>query len=236
MKIRSKGKAPINYYTNGYNSFDEFSDIHHANTKIHVKFIGDEELISDRNENRKQCHLLLQNKMIIDGYDYLEFGTYEGWGARLWIDKVKQVYGFDSFTGLPDQWVRGFNIEAIDKHYWTVGEIGEYSGNGKVPQVDGIIFIEGLFQDTLYDFLKTYKNTNKIIHIDSDLFSSALFILTTIHPYLLNDDIIIFDEFPDRLNEFAAFNYYLMSYYMKDKLELIVYGHEVYIFKIKDVK
>ena len=54
-----------------------------------------------------------------------------------------------------------------------------------------------------------------VLNIDSDLYSSALYALTSMHPLLRSGDYVYFDEFFDPLNEFSAFNDYIRSYNTK---------------------
>ena len=80
---------------------------------------------------------------------------------------------------------------------------------------------KGLFQDTLPDALDVAFPAGReaerplLINIDSDLYSSALFALTSMHPLLRAGDHVYFDEFFDALNEFAAFNDYIRAYNAK---------------------
>lgn len=82
-----------------------------------------------------------------------------------------------------------------------------------------IIFFKGLFQDTLPDFLSTFNRKNTlVIHIDADLYSSTLFVLTSLYPYLRNKDIIMFDDFLDPLGEFRAFDDYSKAFRVQPKI------------------
>jgi hypothetical protein len=54
-----------------------------------------------------------------------------------------------------------------------------------------------------------------IIHFDADLFSSTLYGLTQLHPYLKPGDILMFDEFNVPAHEFRAFTAYVDSHYVK---------------------
>jgi len=140
--------------------------------------------------------------------DYLEFGVAKGLSFQWWITKNKnpdsRFYGFDTFEGLPEKW-------------------GTYSKGAMsfgVPELNDQRheFFKGLFQQTLFDFLENRKlnDTNrKIIHLDADLFSSTLFVLTTLHRYLKRDDILIFDEFNVPNHEFLAFDQYVKSFYVE---------------------
>ena len=134
--------------------------------------------------------------------DYLEFGVYKGDSIREWIglnqDAGSMFFGFDTFTGLPDDWT------------YTVKK-GEFDLGGDPPTINDrrVILVKGLFQDTLRPFLKDYvRRYRMVIHLDADLFSSTLYVLSQLD-YLLNEgDILMFDEFSSITGEFKAFSVY----------------------------
>lgn len=153
------------------------------------------------------------NKNIIgdETVDYFEFGVYKGNSINWWLNSRKNVndnfYGFDTFEGLPE------DFGSIKK--------GGYSANNIIPETNNskCKFIKGLFQETLFPFLKDYENKNrKVIHIDCDLYSSTLYVLTTIGHYLRPGDIIIFDEFVTPSQEFKAFHDFSTTFYMEFEL------------------
>jgi len=152
-------------------------------------------------------HVLHTENLKDSAIDYVEFGVAKGISFKWWLDHNKnsqsQFFGFDTFEGLPEKW----------------GTFAKGSMSFGVPELndDRHEFFKGLFQHTLVDFLKQGKlNTGnrKIIHLDADLFSSTLFVLTTMHPYLRKDDIILFDEFNVPNHEFLAFEQYTTSFYV----------------------
>ena len=65
-----------------------------------------------------------------------------------------------------------------------------------------------------------------VVHIDADLYSSTLFVLLSMHYYLKEGDMIIFDDFLDPLGEFMAFTNYCQAFKVKPKLiSAVKYGN-----------
>ena len=100
--------------------------------------------------------------------DYLEFGVHEGHSILHFAEQNKSAdsrfFGFDCFTGLPEDWSADF------KH-------GCFDTGGRPPDTadSRIDFVAGMFQDTLPKFLATFKTDKQVVvHIDCDLYSSAL--------------------------------------------------------------
>ena len=184
---------------------------------------------------------VLNNSIIqayYNGY-WLEFGIHEGEtiiytaGGKLGIPGFK-IYGFDSFEGLPEDWI-GDNVK------------GTFDLNGKIPnhllQYPNIDIIKGWFDKSLPKFIKE-QNINKIsfLNIDSDLYSSANTILTLLTPYFKGECIIHFDEFcnyPGAENgEYKAFSEFLHK--NKHNIETceslgigMPYGYSVAAFKLR---
>jgi O-methyltransferase len=139
---------------------------------------------------------------------YFEFGVASGVSFSWWLNENKNpnslFWGFDTFEGLPEDW-----------HFHKKG-----SFNHDVPTIEDARgkFVKGLFQDTLFDFLAKYPSDNqatRVLHLDADLYSSTLFALTMLAPYLKNGDILFFDEFNIPNHEFAAWSDFVRSYYIK---------------------
>ncbi|HEY6437765.1 MAG TPA: TylF/MycF/NovP-related O-methyltransferase [Ignavibacteriaceae bacterium] len=159
-------------------------------------------------DDRFKLHQFLIDKEINDlAIDYLEFGVATGIAFKWWVEKNKnpatRFFGFDVFTGLPE------DFGVMKKHH--------YDTEGTTPKIDDtrVSFIKGLFQDSLPGFLENYKsNKRKVIHMDADLYSSTLFVLTRLLPILKKDDIIIFDEFGVPTHEFKAFTEIVSAYKM----------------------
>jgi O-methyltransferase len=142
---------------------------------------------------------------------YLEFGVAGGqsfeWWVKNQINGDSKFYGFDTFEGLPEKWG---HLEA-----------GSMTAYGLFPTIQDarISFIKGLFQTTLPSFLKSNDFTTRtVIHMDADLYTSTLYVLTSIAPHLKAGDIIFFDEFLVPSHEFLAWKNFTDSYYIKTEM------------------
>ncbi len=162
----------------------------------------------DYNQRQKLYQFVIDNEIKGDEIDYFEFGVAKGHSFRWWVDSVKHesssFYGFDTFTGLPEDW-GGFKK-------------GDMSNGNEPPKIDDSRhkFYQGIFQDTLCDFLESYQvRKKKVIHLDADLYSATLFVLASMTPYLKKGDILLFDEFNVPLHEFKAFTEWADSFYVK---------------------
>ena len=138
--------------------------------------------------------------------DYLEFGVHEGHSILYWAKSngagESRFFGFDTFGGLPEDW---------NKDYPR----GRFDTGGRTPETSDrrVSFIRGLFQESLSVFLKTFEARSPlVINIDCDLYSSTLYCLTRLDPFIAPGTILIFDEFGDVLHEFRAFHDYLSAY------------------------
>lgn len=163
------------------------------------------------NDRFKLHEYVINEEIKNDDFDYLEFGVAEGVAFKWWINKMKnpkcKFYGFDVFTGLPED--------------FGVMKKNDYDTKGNTPQIDDnrFQFISGMFQDSLPTFLKSFNSSRrKVIHMDADLYTSTLYVLTSIYPILKKNDIIIFDEFGVPTHEFKAFTEIVNSYKLKFKI------------------
>jgi len=148
-----------------------------------------------------------QEGLHLQPMDYFEFGVAGGYSFRWWLEKncdeASRFYGFDTFEGLPEKW------GAFEK-----GSMA-YTMDSLQISDSRASFYKGLFQHTLVPFLDRYDNRNrKLVHIDSDLFSSALFTMTQLYRFLRPGDILLFDEFAVPQHEFLAFKIFTESFYI----------------------
>ena len=157
-------------------------------------------------------YVLTTQQLEHQAIDYLELGVCGGQSFQWWAAANKHAdsrfYGFDTFEGLPEKW--GAFFKKGDMY-------------AEVPELEDTRteFIKGLFQETLVPFLQTHPLTNgkrKVIHLDADLFSSTLFSLATLYPYLKKNDILFFDEFNVPNHEFYALKIFTEAFYIQTEL------------------
>lgn len=93
----------------------------------------------------------------------------------------RQVYGFDSFEGLPEDWRSGYLK-------------GRFAG--ELPPVPAnVTLIKGWFNETLPDFLAGHPDKVSLLHVDCDLYSSTKCILDLLTDRIGSGTVIVFDEF-----------------------------------------
>lgn len=151
-------------------------------------------------------YVIAQEKL--DGpINYLEFGVSKGYSFRWWMAKLQhpenRFYGFDTFSGLPED--------------WGPYKKGDMNNGNHPPVIDDTrhTFYQGLFQQTLIPFLANYSpDKRQIIHMDADLYSATLYVLTLMTPYIKKGDIIFFDEFNVPMHEFKAFKEWTEAFYI----------------------
>lgn len=166
---------------------------------------------------------VIEEQQLQTAINYLEFGVANGESFNWWMTQntnpESRFYGFDTFTGLPE-------------------DFGPYKkghfNSGKIPAIKDARgkFYQGLFQQTLPGFLKSFDNSKKtVVMLDADIYTATLFTLTSLAPYLKKGDIILFDEFVVPTHEFMAYQQFIDSYYFK--LELIGVANNYYFAAFK---
>lgn len=136
---------------------------------------------------------------------WLEFGVWMGRSLNalsrrsIELGRSRKVYGFDSFKGLPETWRNNKSGAVLGDEWakrWTMK--GAFNLGGQPPEyfVDqrGADFVVGWFNESLPPFLAREAGPVTLVHIDSDLYSSAALVLRLIAPRLRSGTILIFDE------------------------------------------
>ena len=82
---------------------------------------------------------------------------------------------------------------------------GRFDVGGATPQIDDerVTFVKGWFQNALPGLLNGFTPRSRlVVHNDSDLYSSTLFALVSLHTILVAGTVIIFDEYTMPTHEF----------------------------------
>jgi hypothetical protein len=144
-----------------------------------------------------RAHALEQAR--VDGL-VLEFGVFDGRSLRQIATACapREAHGFDSFEGLPEDWT----------HFQKKGR---FSLQGEPPLFDApnVRLHKGWFETTLPPFLAAHAGPVRLLHIDCDLYSSTVTVLTQLRDRIVPGTVIVFDEYLNypgwREHEFRAF-------------------------------
>lgn len=156
-----------------------------------AEFIEEHMLYAQSFETREGLYKFVLDRVPKEGL-ILEFGVHNGNSINA-IAKMtnKSVHGFDSFEGLPDDGV--IPTEGDGGAKWFVGKMGE---EGRMPKVkDNVVLHKGWFDEVLPKFYQDHDEKVSLIHIDSDIYSSAMTVLENSADRLVEGTCIIFDEY-----------------------------------------
>lgn len=150
-------------------------------------------------QNMQNCILFDDEKTKMEMYQYAidqisvdgmvaEFGVHKGYS----IEKIamllphKTIYGFDSFTGLQEDWTG-----------WAFPK-GGFNLDGQLPNIKttNVEFVKGYFDETLENWLKDKKEPFAFINIDCDTYNATKAVLDNIGPSrIIPGTVILFDEY-----------------------------------------
>jgi hypothetical protein len=128
---------------------------------------------------------------------WLEFGVFMGgtlnataeFRERYCGEDSGPVYGFDTFTGLPEAWTEDF-------------EQGAFSLQGELPPVRANVqLVKGLFSETLPTWTQEIRHKFggtlppiTYLHVDCDLYQGARDIFSSLGSFIAPGCVLIFDE------------------------------------------
>jgi hypothetical protein len=154
----------------------------------------------------------------------LEFGVFTGTTLKIIAARRNGggVYGFDSFAGLPENWRTGFDSGAF--------------GVDGPPEVAGAELVVGLFDDTLPGFLAAHPGSVDLLHVDADLYSSAVTVLEHVGPRLRPGSVLVFDEFFNypgwEQHEARAWQEYVAAHDVRFRFEAYTFDNEQVVVRI----
>ena len=137
-------------------------------------------------DHREMEYRFCMQNIQFDNGLFLEFGVYNGSSINI-LSKLrpnKIFHGFDTFTGLPEDWDLG-DKKIKAGHFYLE----------KMPSVEkNVILHKGLFEDTIPKWQKQYREKISFINIDCDLYSSTKTVLERLNSQIVKDTIIRFDD------------------------------------------
>jgi len=156
---------------------------------------------------------------------WLEFGVFTGRSIEQLSRKApKEIFGFDSFEGLPEYWDKNnpkgcYGLGGKIPPGYIIGENHSMFSNNHPqnwkPWPENVKLIKGLFEDTLPKFLKENNENVAFVHIDGDLYSSAKTVFDHLRQRFQRGTIILFDELLDydqyKEHEIKAFAEFLIN-------------------------
>jgi predicted O-methyltransferase YrrM len=114
---------------------------------------------------------------------YCEFGVFTGTTINFIADEVpdRQIHGFDSFEGLPEDWRDGFS-----KGFFKLDKLPKVRRN--------VILHKGWFDQTVPVFKAQYPKMMAFMHMDADLYSSTKTVFDVLGDRIAPGTVIQFDE------------------------------------------
>lgn len=167
-------------------------------TNINIEFFHNAHNTStvDKRESLRKQHMqhVLDNNQMIHG-EILEFGVFKGKSLRQLSEHFNNqiVYGFDSFEGLPEDWI-------MTSKEQTKGKIKHKKGHFDTTHIkynfkENVKLVKGFYDTSLPSWLEDNKITSiKLLHVDCDLYSSTKTIFDNLNSYIVTGTIIVFDE------------------------------------------
>lgn len=110
-----------------------------------------------------------------------EFGVFRGRTLRRIAKSRPDCHGFDSFQGLPEDWVS----------HWAKGSFAVDSS----PRVGTAKLHVGWFERTIPEFLEQHSGPAAFLHLDADLYSSTSTVLDNFQERIIPGTVLLFDEY-----------------------------------------
>lgn len=157
--------------------------------KIKVRHLNSIYSSADKFTSYKNISIHFALQEIAFRGDWFQFGVFKGHTARIlesYILPGQKLHLFDSFEGLPEEWVS------------TPYGAGHFRlDDSTVPIFDQqrTVVHRGWFEDTLPLFVRDYGNKIPFVHLDADLYSSTKTVLGALNKNIVPETILLFDEF-----------------------------------------
>lgn len=134
-----------------------------------------------------------------------EFGVAGGKTLRYLAQRTNGlVHGFDSFEGLPEDWVG------------TGERAGRFHAKGRLPKTAANARLHvGWFEASIPPFLEAHPGPVSLLHLDADLYSSTKTVLDLFKDRIGPGAVLVFDEYYNypnwREHEYKAFQEFVAA-------------------------
>ena len=141
-----------------------------------------EEWRSDRNTREKILAIVLETIAGNPG-DIFEFGVSAGESFLYFVEHCpdRQVYGFDSFEGLPEDW-------------WSRPKGTFAAAAPQLTRTNGHL-VKGWFDQSVPEFFSRWTGRIALLHIDCDLYSSTATAFQYAIEFCAPGTVVLFDEY-----------------------------------------
>ena len=135
---------------------------------------------------------------------YLEFGVFTGASMQYWSRALKhpesKLHGFDSFEGLPE------DFDYLGGPYTK----GTFHTQGVMPVINDtrVRFFKGWFEQVLPTY-SIPEHDVLVITMDADLYSSTIYVLRHLRPWIRPGTFIYFDDLSRPDHEPRAFDEFM---------------------------
>lgn len=157
--------------------------------------------VTHRFKTREELFDIVAAKIAHREVLYLEFGVFTGDATRYWSKLLRnpksKLHGFDSFEGLPHDWLSN-------------RPRGHFSLQGEIPHVDDerVQFFKGWFEQTLPTY-QAPPHEVLVMNFDADLYTSTIFVLNSLETQIIPGTYVYFDEFNHQFDELRAFDEFI---------------------------
>jgi hypothetical protein len=171
-------------------------------TNFEIDCFHSAEIINCKNKSKRPqrySHLThALQKVKLTGH-VMEFGVYQGLTLKIISDHFSNqiVWGFDSFEGLPETWFKKSEVGARRSQH-PPGKFALDREELKVVQNQfakrKVKLVPGWFNQTVSPWMDHNPGVISFLHVDCDLYSSTLDILTLLNDRIVPGTVIVFDE------------------------------------------
>lgn len=132
----------------------------------------------------------IEKSNLSDELLFMELGVFTGNTFMMLRSELPEniiLYGFDTFKGLPEDWISDDNSIIYPRGAFAIDYIPEETINTK--------FIVGKVEETLGSFMAGRKNKVSFVHFDMDLYNPTYYSLQKLYPQFIVGTVLVFDDF-----------------------------------------